>query len=125
MENSSNKDKNNDLCEVVCLHPAKIQEVQSQLPAETSLLSDLFRLVGDETRTRLLYALSLHELCVCDLAAIIGTSISNTSYHLRLLKQARLVKYRKEGKLALYSLDDHHVTALLKEGMEHVFHTLV
>ncbi len=117
------KKRDADLCEEICLHPEVIAEVRHQLPQNLAPLAKLFKLLGDETRTRLLYALSLRELCVCDLAAILGTSISNTSYHLRHLKTAHLVKYRKEGKMVLYTLDDQHVNTLLKEGMEHIEHT--
>src|SRR5438876_12409556 len=83
-------------------------------------LADLFAAMGDPTRVRLIYALAQEELCVCDLAAVLGLSVSAVSHQLRLLRGMRLVKYRREGRLAYYSLDDAHVYALLIQGMEHV-----
>jgi ArsR family transcriptional regulator len=76
--------------------------------------------MGDPTRVRLIYALAQRELCVCDLAAVLGLSVSAVSHQLRLLRGLRLVKYRREGRLAYYSLDDEHVDTLLRQGLEHV-----
>jgi len=82
-----------------------------------------FKVLGDPTRIRILDALSREELCVCDLALLLGTSSSAISHQLRVLRDARLVKYRKEGKMAFYSLDDNHVLTLFEQGLEHVGHT--
>lgn len=86
---------------------------------EVAGLSEIFKVLGDETRTRIVYLLSLQEICVCDLAAIMEMSLPAVSHHLRLLKLMRLVKYRREGKNVYYSLDDHHVVGLIQLAQEH------
>lgn len=85
-------------------------------------LAELFKAFADETRCKLLYALSVRELCVCDLAEIIGSSQSNVSHHLRYLRASRLVKSRKAGRQVFYSLDDSHVEAVIEQGIEHIRH---
>ena len=82
-------------------------------------LSELFKAMADETRTRILHLLSLKELCVCDLAAVLDMSLPAVSHHLRLLKMMRLVSYRREGKQVYYSLDDQHVVELISVAREH------
>jgi len=86
---------------------------------EVAGLSEIFKVLGDETRTRILYLLSLKELCVCDIAEIMEMSLPAVSHHLRLLKALRLVKYRRDGKQVYYSLDDHHIVALIRMAQEH------
>lgn len=86
---------------------------------EVAGLSEIFRALGDETRTRILYLLSLQELCVCDIAEIMEMSLPAVSHHLRLLKMMRLVKYRREGKNVFYSLDDDHIVGLIRQAQEH------
>lgn len=86
---------------------------------EVAGLSELFKVLGDETRTRILYLLSIHELCVCDIADIMEMSLPAISHHLRLLKALRLVKYRREGKQVYYSLDDDHIVGLIRLAQEH------
>lgn len=111
-----------DICEEYCLHEDKVARLKNSM-ADVSGLADLFKVLGDETRTKILYVLSLDELCVCDIATILDTTISNVSHHLRLLRAARLVKYRREGKNVFYSLDDDHVVNLFKEGFDHIKHS--
>ncbi|WP_439328941.1 ArsR/SmtB family transcription factor [Desulfofundulus thermosubterraneus] len=82
-------------------------------------MSELFKVLGDETRTKILYLLSYRELCVCDLAEILEMSLPAVSHHLRLLKAMRLVKYRREGKMVYYSLDDDHIVNLIREAQAH------
>ncbi len=89
---------------------------------EVSGLSELFKALADETRTRILYLLSQRELCTCDLAYLLDMSLPAVSHHLRLLKIMRLVKYRKEGKQVFYALDDNHVLSLIREAREHFGH---
>ncbi|MBI3912334.1 MAG: helix-turn-helix transcriptional regulator [Armatimonadetes bacterium] len=84
-------------------------------------LAETFAMMGDPTRLKILYALSLAELCVCDLAALLNVTVSAVSHQLRLLRGMRLVRYRREGRLAYYSLDDHHIEALMAQGLEHVY----
>lgn len=83
-------------------------------------LAETFRVLGDPTRLRIVFALSREELCVCDLANVIDASQSVVSHSLRALRQMRLVRYRKQGKIAYYALDDTHIGALLDEGFRHV-----
>jgi ArsR family transcriptional regulator, lead/cadmium/zinc/bismuth-responsive transcriptional repressor len=83
------------------------------------ILSDLFNALADPTRVKILRALSFAELCVCDIAAIVNISQSAVSHQLRYLRMSRLVRYRKDGKMAYYSLDDDHVRKLIDQGLEH------
>ena len=83
-------------------------------------LAAVFKVLGDPTRTKIISALLKEELCVCDLTALIGTSQSAISHSLRILRNMNLVKYRKEGKMAYYSLDDDHISAILTAGLKHV-----
>ncbi len=92
--------------------------LRDRLP-EVAGLSELFRALADETRTKILYLLAAEELCVRDLATILGLSLPAVSHHLRLLKTMRLVKYRREGKNVYYSLDDDHVLRLIQVAQEH------
>ena len=100
----------------------RVTAVQRRMPADPAVqhLSEIFSAMGDPTRLRILFALSNAELCVHDLATMLPISISAVSHQLRLLRGLRLVKLRREGRFAYYSLDDHHVAALLEMGLEHV-----
>ncbi len=92
-------------------------------PEENLLdLAELFKVLGDHTRVRILQALAASELAVCCLADLLHLSPSAVSHQLRILRAAKIVKYRKEGKNVYYSLDDQHVEHLIKEGLEHVLH---
>ena len=103
-------------------HVPMINEIKDQMPSEDSLydLAELFKVFGDSTRARILYGLHESEVCVCDIADILGMTISAISHQLRILKSARLVKFRKEGKTVYYSLADEHVKTILGMGMEHI-----
>lgn len=96
--------------------------MQTAFPAEEDILelSNLFKVFGDPTRVRILYALSAKELCVCDIADILGMTQSAISHQLRVLKQASLVKFRRDGKTVYYSLADSHVETILSQGLDHV-----
>jgi ArsR family transcriptional regulator len=83
-------------------------------------LADLFRMFGDTTRIRILYLLFESELCVCDLAKLLGVTQSAVSHQLRALKDAKLVRFRRAGKTVFYALDDDHVRSILALGMEHI-----
>ncbi|HIX58350.1 MAG TPA: metalloregulator ArsR/SmtB family transcription factor [Candidatus Blautia gallistercoris] len=89
-------------------------------PQTLQNLADLFKVFGDPTRIRILYALSAQELCVCDIAEILQMTQSAISHQLRVLKQMHLVKFRREGKTVFYSLADDHVYTILNQGIEHV-----
>ncbi|MBM7856005.1 DNA-binding transcriptional ArsR family regulator [Desulfohalotomaculum tongense] len=110
-----------DVCETYCIHAEKVAKLQGNLP-DLSQLAKLFKVLGDETRTKILYILAKEEMCVCDIAAILGSTVSNVSHHLRLLRSASLVRCRREGKVVYYALDDRHVMNLFTEGLEHVQH---
>ena len=111
-----------DLCEVRCVDEHKVRKVQRAMkPMEAvATLAETFRALGDPTRLRIAFALSREELCVCDLATLLGVSQSVASHSLRTLRQMRLVRYRKVGKIAYYALDDEHIASLLDEGFRHV-----
>lgn len=111
-----------ELCAETCVHTEVLAHVSQTLPDEERLydLAELYKTFGDTTRIKILYALMDSELCVCDIAALVGTSQSAISHQLRLLKQARLVRFRREGKSVFYALDDDHVHTILAEGMHHI-----
>ena len=109
-------------CEEKFVHNDIVQQVNQQLPADEILydLAELFKVFGDSTRIKILYALFEAEMCVCDIALLLGLSQSAISHQLRVLKSAKLVKYRREGKTVFYSLADDHVRRIINQGMEHV-----
>ncbi len=111
-----------ETCSFLCVHEDVVAHVQNSLPPLQQLeaLAELFKNFGDPTRVRILYVLLEAEVCVCDLAKLLGMTQSAVSHQLRLLKQARLIRARREGKTVFYSLADDHVAALLMQGMEHV-----
>ncbi len=104
-----------DLCEVQCIDPRKVQSGRraARSADRVRAVAETFKVLGDQTRLRIVDALSRSELCVCDLALIVGSSQSTVSHSLRALRQMRLVRYRKDGKIAYYSLDDEHIARLL------------
>jgi DNA-binding transcriptional ArsR family regulator len=110
------------VCSINLIDEAKVAAVKKAMQPEEVLfrLAETFRVLGDPTRVRILHALSLEELCVCDIARLLGTTKSAVSHQLRLLRSLRMVKYRKDGRMAYYSLDDSHVENLLREGLNHI-----
>lgn len=115
----TNIDETTEACDGQHIHN-HIQE--NVIPEEEKLyqLADLFKIFGDPTRIRILYALSASELCVCDIAELLGMTQSAISHQLRVLKQSHLVKFRRDGKTIFYSLSDNHVATILNQGLEHV-----
>src|SRR5215510_5511717 len=111
-----------DACDVFHLDPAKVSALKTRLLSEGSVgaLAETFRLLGDVTRVRILDALSRSELCVCDIARLLGLSESAVSHQLRLLRGMRLVRPRREGRMMFYTLDDQHIVRLFEQGLEHV-----
>ena len=111
-----------ECCELLHLHEEIVDKVRKMIPSEDTLydLTELFRIFGDSTRVRILYALFASEMCVCDIAAILGMTQSAISHQLRALKNARLVKARREGKTVFYALADDHVRSIIDQGIEHV-----
>jgi len=110
-----------DVCEVQCMDPRKVERGRrSARPTDrVHPVAETFKVLGDPTRLRIVDALSRSELCVCDLALIVGASQSTVSHSLRALRQMRLVRYRKDGKIAYYSLDDEHISKLLALAFAH------
>jgi ArsR family transcriptional regulator len=100
----------------------KVRLVMSDMKPEEVFvaLADIFKTLSDPTRVKILYGLSTTELCVCDLAQLLGKTNSAVSHQLRVLRNQKLVKFRKEGKIAYYSLDDDHIRYLFREGLRHV-----
>lgn len=111
-----------DVCQARCVDEAKVRRARARMkPPETiTALAETFRVLGDPTRASIAWALSREELCVCDLAHLLGMSQSAVSHSLRALRQLRLVRSRKESKTVFYALDDDHIAHLLAEGIEHV-----
>ena len=109
-------------CEEIEVHEDAVEQVRSQLPQDEVLydLAELFKIFGDSTRVKFLYALLEAELCVCDIAKLMDVSQSAVSHQLRVLKGSKLVKFRREGKTLYYSLADEHVFRILSQGMEHI-----
>lgn len=122
MSKSSDVPASQDLCEIVHLHPARVAELRAALieADDVTDLAETFRALGDPTRVRMLDALSHGELCVCDLAALVGLSESAVSHQLRLLRNLRLVRPRREGRMVFYALDDRHIMVLFRQGLRHV-----
>ena len=111
-----------DTCDVFHLDPAKLSTLQATRLSDSSAgdLAETFRVLGDVTRVRMLDALSRSELCVCDLARLLGLSESAVSHQLRLLRGMRLVRPRREGRMMFYALDDQHIVRLFEQGLKHV-----
>lgn len=115
-------DKEIPTCNVI--HKDILEYVQKRMPKNDKLyhIAEFFKIVGDQTRIKILYALFESPMCVCDIAVLLDMSQSAISHQLRVLKQAGLVKYRKEGRVVFYSLDDDHIKNILDEGMDHINH---
>lgn len=113
-----------DTCEVLVFDPKRVSEAKTRLPSDRNVeeVAGLYQCLGQATRVRILHSLFVGELCVCDLAQILGLSVSAVSHQLRILRSHRLVKYRRDGKMAYYSIDDDHVKTLFALGLEHVRH---
>ncbi|WP_079524381.1 ArsR/SmtB family transcription factor [Solibacillus isronensis] len=110
-----------DSCEIYCYDEEKVNRIQGELEKEDlSSVAQLFKALADENRAKISFALCQDdELCVCDVANIIGSSVATASHHLRTLHKQGIVKYRKEGKLAFYSLDDDHIKQLFTLALAH------
>ncbi|MFL6559803.1 MAG: ArsR/SmtB family transcription factor [Bacillus sp. (in: firmicutes)] len=113
--------KHDDICEVTCVDEDKVKRVKESVSKKNTMaVSQIFKALSDDTRIKIAYALSEEEeLCVCDVANIVGSTTATASHHLRLLRNLGLAKYRKEGKLVFYSLDDEHVRQLIQIAFEH------
>ncbi|MDD4569190.1 MAG: metalloregulator ArsR/SmtB family transcription factor [Tepidanaerobacteraceae bacterium] len=114
-------DDGKDICEVFCIEKEKVRRLMNTIPDMLGL-AELFKVLADETRVKIVYLLSKDELCVCDIATLLNSTVSNVSHHLRVLRTAHLVRFRREGKQVFYILDDDHVVHIIKEGFDHVNH---
>lgn len=115
-------DKHAETCECNAIHGEIVEKVRKLMPGEELLydLAELFKVFGDTTRVRILCALFESEMCVCDISILLGMSQSSISHQLRVLKSAKLVKNRKDGKVVYYSLDDEHIKNIFEQGLEHI-----
>ncbi|CAH2212037.1 ArsR/SmtB family transcription factor [Tepidibacter aestuarii] len=118
------KEKEIQTCTCNVIHEDIIENARNKMPEEETLydVAELFKVFGDTTRIKIIYALFMSEMCVCDIATLLGMTQSAISHQLRVLKNARLVKFRKEGKVAYYSLDDDHVKQIFDTGLTHINH---
>ena len=109
-------------CDCSVIHHEVVDRVSSEMLEEEKFqrVSSYFKLLGDPTRIKIIWALYQHEMCVCDIAQLLGMTQSAISHQLRALKYARLVKARRDGKTVFYSLADDHVCRILSQGMEHI-----
>ena len=109
-------------CEVAHEHEKKVRELKSRMPDEDRLydLAELFKCFGDSTRIRILFALFESEMCVCDIASTLDMTQSAVSHQLKILKNARLIDFRREGKSVIYKLADDHVSLIIAQGVEHI-----
>lgn len=111
-----------DQCDFLCVHEDIVQLVNDNMPNEEILfeLADFFKVFADSTRIKILYVLLQSEMCVCDIGQILNVSQSAVSHQLRMLKQMKLVKYRRDGKSIFYSLSDGHIKTILSQGLNHI-----
>lgn len=110
-----------DVCEISCFDEVTVKRVQQDLEMQNIVeVAKIFKALSDETRVKIAFALAIEaELCVCDVANIVGSSVASASHHLRIFKKLGLAKVRKEGKLVYYSLDDDHVQQLMLLALTH------
>jgi len=110
------------ICEITWIDKQKISDVKKKIKSEDIInrLSETFKVLGDATRVKIVFALLIEELCVCEISELLKTTKSAVSHQLRILRNTRLVKYRKEGKMVYYSLDDNHISNILAEGLKHI-----
>jgi ArsR family transcriptional regulator len=109
-------------CQEKILHKAQVNHALDNVPDSNTLqsMTDIFKALSDPSRLKIVTALSACELCVCDLAAVCGSSESAVSHQLRILRNLKIVRYRREGKVVFYRLDDDHVKSLINQSLEHV-----
>ncbi|QUH25513.1 ArsR/SmtB family transcription factor [Serpentinicella alkaliphila] len=116
--------KDIEVCEIQCIHEKDVKEVKEKMMQDELILdmAEFFKVFGDATRVRIMYSLFDKEMCVCDIAAVLEMNQSAISHQLRILKAKRLVKFRRDGKIIYYSLDDDHVKEILDKGLLHIKH---
>ena len=109
-------------CDCAVIHEDVVREVGKSMPDDEVMfnLAEFFKIFGDSTRVRIICALFRSEMCVCDIAALLGMTKSAISHQLRILKQSKLVKNRRDGKVVYYSLDDEHIAKIIDQGLAHI-----
>ena len=114
--------KKDEVCDCEIIHEDVVKKVKQTFPKDEMMfdLADFYKIFGDTTRVKILYALDKSELCVCDISALLGMSLSAVSHQLKILRDSNLVKTRREGKVVYYSLADEHVKSILECGIEHI-----
>jgi DNA-binding transcriptional ArsR family regulator len=114
--------KQHTVCQIKSIDEKKVKAIKKKMLDDNTFinLSDIFKTLGDKTRIKILFALSKNELCVCDISSVLDMSISAVSHQLRILRNMKIVKHRKEGKIVYYSLNDEHIIQLIRMGHEHV-----
>ena len=114
--------KSNEVCECEIIHEDVVKKVKQTFPKDEMMfdLADFYKIFGDTTRVKILYALDKSELCVCDISALLGMSLSAVSHQLKILRDSNLVKTKRDGKIIYYSLSDDHVKSILECGIEHI-----
>ena len=114
--------ENIETCESEIIHEDTVKKVKATFPKDEMIfdLADFYKIFGDTTRVKILYALDKSELCVCDISALLGMSVSAVSHQLRALRESDLVRTKRDGKVIYYSLSDDHVKSILECGMEHI-----
>ncbi|NEZ47494.1 winged helix-turn-helix transcriptional regulator [Clostridium niameyense] len=118
------KNTTTETCSCSVIHHEIIEKVKNNMIDKDKVieLGDFFKVLSEPTRIKILYALSVSEMCVCDIANLLEMTHSAVSHQLKVLRSARLIKYRKQGKVVYYSLDDSHVENVFKQGLEHIMH---
>lgn len=118
--------KNEFVCDCNIIHKDKVEDTLKKMPDGDLLtkLADFFKILGDTTRVKILYALDKNEMCVCDIANVLGMSKSSVSHQLGTLRKSGIVKCKKEGKEVFYTLDDEHVQKVFEIGFEHIEHKI-
>lgn len=114
--------KKDELCDNEIIHEEIVTKVKKTFPEDEMIfdLADFYKIFGDTTRVKILYALDKSELCVCDISALLGMSVSAVSHQLKILRDSNLVKTKRDGKIVYYSLSDEHVKSILECGIEHI-----
>lgn len=124
MKGEKEMSKNEFICDCNVIHQEIVEKTLNKMPDENTFnkLAEFFKLLGDTTRAKILWALDQNEMCVCDIANVLGMSKSSISHQLGTLRRSNIVKCRKQGKEVYYTLDDDHVKGLFELGLEHIKH---
>ena len=111
-----------EICETECVHSDELAVIREKMPLEDDIIdvAELFKVFGDSTRAKIISALSISELCVCDIAELLNMTSSAISHQLRILRQARIIRSRRDGKTVYYKLDDEHISSIFLLAATHL-----